>query len=92
MGASYWRSMSATILKKTVTWAAIQPLMNHATLTLMMTGTLERGDKGFIGPLEYDEISKNHWVPILEDSDHQLLITYSRRQALQECAIIPDGF
>lgn len=74
------------------TWAAIQPLMNHATLTLMMTGTLERGDKGFIGPIEYDEISKNHWVPILEDSDHQLLITYSRRQALQECAIIPMDF
>ena len=74
------------------TWhKALKQLVKDAAYILLMTGTLERGDKKKISYIEYDEIGSGY-IPKFEDNDKTKVIEYSRADALSEKAIIPLSF
>lgn len=68
--------------------AAVKPLIDHAALTIFMSGTLERGKKEKIAFLPY--FAQGGELEIsLRDSNETKVITYTRGDALAERAIIP---
>lgn len=67
-------------------------LYDRAAFRLMLTGTLSRGDKGRIAFVPYEERDENEWAPCFDESPETALITYSRKEALEERAIIPLEF
>jgi superfamily II DNA or RNA helicase len=69
-------------------WAkAIGELVWRAHFVLLMTGTLERGDRQRIAFVDYANSR-----PVVEDSDTHRVIQYNRADALADGAIIPIHF
>ena len=66
---------------------ALEPLHRHAIFTIKMTGTLERGDGK---PIAFIRYRNNR--PVLQDNEKTAVITYNRRDALAEQAILPISF
>lgn len=74
-------------------WTApIQELYDRAAFRLLLTGTLSRGDKGKIAFVPYVAADENEFRPCFEESDNTAVITYGRKEALAERAIIPLEF
>ena len=74
-------------------WAAkIQPLVDAAAFVVLMTGTLERGDKKPIAFLPYKEIRARGMIEYQPDLQAARYIEYTRADALREQAIIPMQF
>lgn len=69
-------------------YQAIDPLMQSAVLTVLMSGTLARGDGQRIAWMPYDAIGK----PDLETDPRAAVVRYSRSDALAEGAIVPVHF
>jgi len=63
---------------------ALEPLVENATHTLLMTGTIERHDKKLIPFIEYIE-EEDSYFPVKD-------IIYSRFDALLEEAVVPIEF
>ena len=83
------------------TWhEALTPLVERAEFIVLMTGTVERGDKNKIAFLPYraSSLSPDLETPCLEPTEKTAIIEYGRREALEDRAIIPlkfflsDGF
>lgn len=72
--------------------AAIQPLVERAVLTVLMTGTLERADGGRAAFVEYGIGTNGRETPALETTETRAVVTYSRGDALGERAIVPLEF
>lgn len=72
-------------------WGPIKEIMDNSRLSLLMTGALQRGDERRIPCLDYRQAGKV-WMPILENTDEQLVVTYSRRTALNDKAILMTDF
>ena len=69
-------------------WAqAVQPLIDNAKYIVMMSGTLQRGDKQSIAWIPYLGTK-----PAIEDSKDAFAIRYGRTIALAEKAILPLEF
>ncbi|WP_022667897.1 DEAD/DEAH box helicase [Desulfospira joergensenii] len=66
---------------------ALDPIYRNAEFVVKMTGTLERGDGK---PIAFIRYRGGH--PVLENDDHTAVITYNRRDALAEKAILPISF
>ena len=75
---------------------AIEPLYQLSKYRLLMTGTIERGDKKEIAYLPYDRYrlssSTEEIRPRLQETDTRKVIIYSRKDALSERAILPVNF
>jgi superfamily II DNA or RNA helicase len=70
---------------------ALAPLVAEAKYLIMMSGTLERGDKSAIAFLKYNESDLGYQVDDSASSD-TAFIRYSRSDALRERAILPLVF
>jgi superfamily II DNA or RNA helicase len=70
---------------------AIEPIVKHAKILILMTGTLELGDKKQIAFTPYRQIG-SELEPDLRSSNTTRIIEYSRQDALQDRAIIPLEF
>lgn len=70
---------------------ALRLLVDRAALLVLVTGTLERGDGKRIAFLPYREAEAKRVTPDLGDPGLHV-IRYSRRQALEERAIVPVQF
>ncbi len=66
---------------------AIEPLYRNAAFRIRMTGTLERGDGN---PIAFVKYRNNQ--PDLKGDESTSVITYTRRDALAEKAILPISF
>jgi len=66
----------------------LQPIIDRAAVLILMTGTLMRADGKPIAFVRYTDDGK----PILNDSGRAMVINYSRKDALEEKAIIPIKF
>ncbi|MCG8640908.1 MAG: DEAD/DEAH box helicase family protein, partial [Desulfobacterales bacterium] len=66
---------------------ALKPLYRYAAFTILMTGTLERGDGK---PIAFVRYENNR--PVLRSDERTAVITYNRRNALAERAILPISF
>lgn len=66
---------------------AIEPIYRQAAFVIKMTGTLERGDGK---PIAFIRYRNNR--PYFQDDGKTAVITYSRRDALAEKAILPISF
>ncbi len=71
--------------------AALAPLVERAAITVFMSGTLERGNAKRIAFLPYRRVKEYEVVDLGEDSGAKT-IRYSRREALEEKAILPIHF
>lgn len=86
-------------VKEGDTWhKALQPLFDRAALVIVMTGTLERGDRKAIAFIPYRDITNadgrptGSLTPDLTRTDNLEVVQYTRRDALAEQAIIPLEF
>ncbi|MGD1716673.1 DEAD/DEAH box helicase [Dapis sp. BLCC M172] len=70
---------------------ALQPLVDKSVLMIMVTGTVERGDKKAIAFMPYKKTSDG-MTPDLSNSEDIQVIRYTRGQALREEAIVPLNF
>ncbi len=70
---------------------ALHPIMKAAEFKILMTGTLQRGDEAKIAYVDYTQEFYGHRPKLVSD-DNQIVINYTRRQALQDKAIIPIHF
>lgn len=70
---------------------ALQPLYDLAAFRVLMTGTLERGDKKKIAFTPYEMVG-DMAIPVLADGESTVVIEYSRQDALREKAILPLAF
>jgi superfamily II DNA or RNA helicase len=70
---------------------ALQPLVDHAVLAILVTGTDERGDRNPIAFMPYKAIPSGS-TPNLSNSKDTQVIQYTRGQALREGAIVPLHF
>jgi superfamily II DNA or RNA helicase len=68
---------------------SLQPLVDHAALVVVMSGTWERNDQHPIGFLPYRSIDNGLITPDLSPTDDTKIIRYSRTDALREQAIKP---
>ena len=66
---------------------AVQPLVESAVLVIKASGTLSRGDGQMIAFLDYA-----HGEPVLKNTETRRVITYGRRVALADRAIMPVQF
>ena len=74
------------------TWTqAIAPLVEQAAFVVLMTGTLERGDKKKIAFIDYLP-TRAGMTPDLTTDKETAVIEYSRADALSEQAILPLHF
>lgn len=70
---------------------ALQPLYDLAAFRVLMTGTLERGDKKKIAFTPYEMVGDMS-IPVLADDETTAVIEYSRQDALRDKAILPLAF
>lgn len=70
---------------------ALQPLVDHAVLVILVTGTGERGDRQPIAFMPY-KATPSGLTPDLLSSKGTVVIEYTRGQALREGAIVPLHF
>ena len=70
---------------------ALSPIMQLAKYQILMTGTLQRGDDKKIAFIQYAD-AKYGYRPDLFNSTDQIVIEYTRSQALQDKAILPIHF
>ena len=70
---------------------ALMPLYDRATFRILMTGTLERGDKKRIAFTPY-RLDGKSFFPCLEGDDQTAVIEYTRKDALLDRAILPVTF
>jgi len=66
---------------------AVQPLVDQAVLVIKASGTLSRGDGQRIAFLDY-----SHGEPVLKNTDTQRVISYGRKTAIADRAILPVQF
>lgn len=66
----------------------IKEMHLHAGLTLVMSGTLQRGDHKRVSFVEYDSLGKKRWQVRTKSEDHYYYINGSRRDALSDHALI----
>lgn len=66
---------------------ALDPIVEHASFVIKMTGTLERGNGNPIAFTKY-----RNKRPVLESDEHTAVIRYNRTDALREQAILPISF
>jgi len=71
--------------------AALEPLVKRAALTVYMSGTLERGNRSRIAFMPYRQGSEGETVD-LSTNPSVAAITYTRRDALMDKAILPIHF
>ena len=64
---------------------SIQPLIDKSEYVILMTGTMARGDSKRIAFIDYDLTG----MPIIESTEKTAVINYTRKDALQEKAILP---
>lgn len=70
---------------------AVEPLADLAAVVVLMTGTLERADGKRIFGVPYDRsIDGSRWV--VRDPPGMPFIKYTRKQALEEHAVVPLVF
>ncbi len=73
--------------------AALQPLVERAVFVILMTGTLERGDRNKIAFMPYRAFGYRDSVPdLIEMKKTGAVIEYNRPDALAEKAILPIKF
>jgi superfamily II DNA or RNA helicase len=70
----------------------IRELYERAAFRVLMTGTMSRGDQKRIAFLPYGENAPGEWIPAWEGVGESELITYTRKDALLDQAIIPLEF
>ena len=70
----------------------IRELYGRAHYRILMTGTLARGDEKRIAFVPYQEFVPGEFRPWSKECANTTLITYSRRDALADRAIIPLEF
>ena len=74
-------------------WTApIKELYDRAAYRVLMTGTLARGDERRIAFVPYREYYIGDFAPCFDDKKDTALITYTRKDALADQAIIPLEF
>ncbi len=71
---------------------ALMPLYEKAAFRVLMTGTLERGDRKRIAFTSYQQTGEKEFMPCLESDDQTAVIEYTRKDALADKAIIPVVF
>lgn len=71
---------------------ALQPLIDRAAFVIYLSGTMERGDKHKIAFIDYIEGFLGDIIPDLRNTNTTAVINYSRRDALEEQAILPVKF
>ena len=71
---------------------ALMPLYEKAAFRVLMTGTLERGDRKRIAFTSYQQTGQKEFMPCLESDDQTAVIEYTRKDALADKAIIPVVF
>lgn len=71
---------------------ALMPLYEKATFRVLMTGTLERGDRKRIAFTPYRQSGEKEFMPYLEGDGKTAVIEYTRKDALTDRAIIPVTF
>lgn len=72
-------------------YKTIKPLYDAAFYRVLMTGTLERGDKCRIAFMPYRETAQG-FVPDIHPSASTAVVKYTRADALKEQAILPLKF
>jgi len=71
--------------------AALTPLVKRAALTVYMSGTLERGNRKRIAFMPYRQTSDGEFID-LSQTNETASISYTRRDALADEAILPIHF
>lgn len=71
---------------------ALQPLIDRAEFLVLLSGTMERGDKQKMAFIDYIEGFLGDIIPDLRNTETTAVIEYSRRDALEEQAILPVKF
>ena len=71
---------------------ALQPLIDRAEFLVLLSGTMERGDKQKMAFIDYIEGFLGDIIPDLRNTETTSVIEYSRRDALEEQAILPVKF
>jgi len=71
---------------------ALQPIIDRAEFLVLLSGTMERGDKKKIAFIDYIEGFLGDIIPDLRNTETTVVIEYSRRDALEEQAILPVKF
>ena len=66
----------------------IKKMHLFARLTLVMSGTLQRGDGKRVNLVEYNGLSEGRWQVNTENSEHYHYVGYSRLEALSDHALI----
>ena len=77
--------------EKGVWTQALQPLYELAAFRVLMTGTMERGDKKKIAFTPYETVG-DLAIPVLQENENTIVIEYSRKDALRDKAILPLSF
>lgn len=67
---------------------SIEPLIQRAKFLVLMSGTMERGDKRPIAFIDYGANGK----PACKDTEHTSFFSYTRTQALADGCIVPVEF
>jgi len=70
----------------------IRELYDRAAFRVLMTGTCSRGDCKKIAFIPYEQTDENEFRPRLSAAERSALITYTRKDALADRAIIPLEF
>jgi len=71
---------------------ALQPIIDRAEFLILLSGTMERGDKHKIAFIDYIEGFLGDIIPDLRNTQDTAIISYTRRDALEEQAILPVKF
>lgn len=71
---------------------ALQPIIDRAEFLVLLSGTMERGDKKKIAFIDYVEGFLGNIIPDLRNTQDAAIINYTRRDALEEQAILPVKF
>jgi superfamily II DNA or RNA helicase len=72
---------------------ALAAIMEAASFSVLMTGTLERGDMNKIAFIEYSESEYRYGQrPVMVGDGETAIITYERGEALEDRAILPIHF
>ncbi len=77
---------------KSIWHNTLQPLIDRAEYLVYLSGTLERGDKHKIAFIDYIEGFLGDIIPDLRNTETTAIINYTRRDALEEQAILPVKF
>lgn len=71
---------------------SLQRLVDRAALVIYLSGTLSRSDGQKIAFVDYEMHPNGRQVPVVENRENLWVIRYSRKQALEEQAVLPIYF